>query len=360
MKVGITADIHLKTRTETPERFNALENIFQQLRENKISYLFIAGDLFDKECYNYRDFEELCAKYSDIRLKIIPGNHDSQIEQKYFSVDNIEIIQKPSIEKIDEVSFLFIPYKSIKSMDEVLTEFFSKNEKPEKWVLIGHGDYIAKERESNPYEEGLYMPISATIINKYNPLKVILGHIHKPSEFGRVIYPGSPHGLDINETGKRRFIIYDTEENNIKTLYVKTDKIYFVSSIVTFPFENEEELLEKRIDELIESWELSPEELNKVELRLEVKGWTNNKDQLKNTIINILQKKGISLYKSDKPDDSIKEVNVVKEINDIKISILKKVKEKIDSLQLQNFHTSKDKIMEKAMKLIILGKWEEL
>lgn len=41
MKLAITADVHLRTKNETPERFNALEKIFQQIKDRDISTLII-------------------------------------------------------------------------------------------------------------------------------------------------------------------------------------------------------------------------------------------------------------------------------------------------------------------------------
>lgn len=62
MKVAITADLHLRTKKEYPERFNALDNILTQCVELGIDLLLIAGDLFDKESASYSDFEKTCKK----------------------------------------------------------------------------------------------------------------------------------------------------------------------------------------------------------------------------------------------------------------------------------------------------------
>ncbi|MCM8826890.1 MAG: metallophosphoesterase [Candidatus Omnitrophica bacterium] len=350
MKVAITADIHLKTMTETPERFHALENIFQQLKQREISNLFIAGDLFDRESFNYNDLDELCRKYSDIYLTIIPGNHDLQIEKRFFTATNIEIIREPFIKEIDELSFLFIPCDSTKTIDEVLTEFIRNNRLPERWILIGHGDYITRKRELNSYEPGFYMPVLSKTINKHNPLRVILGHIHKPSEFGKVIYPGSPCGLDITETGKRSFIIYDTLTDSVNRSFVQTDTIYLTISILVFPVEEEISSLRDKFNQMVKSWGLTEDELKKVKLRFTIKGWTNDLPKLKNGIIELLKSQGVSLYDTYGPN--ISKLKILRDIDSDRISILEKVRQKIDSLPLQSFLTSKDEILEEAMRLI--------
>ena len=62
MKIAITADIHLKTKEETPGRWDALSNILDIMLSENINTLIIAGDLFDKESQNYSDFDKFCNK----------------------------------------------------------------------------------------------------------------------------------------------------------------------------------------------------------------------------------------------------------------------------------------------------------
>lgn len=350
MKIAITSDIHLKTKEETLERYNALESIFKEIQQRGIKNLLIAGDTFDKEFSNYNDFNILCERYKDIYVTVIPGNHDPEIERKFFTADNLEIIDKPLIKKIDGLDILFLPYTLIKTMDEVLTDYFYINNKPDRWLLLGHGDYITVNRQMNPYEPGFYMPISSKAIEKYNPLIVILGHIHKASKFGRVIYPGSPFGLDITETGKREFIIYDTKTNNIEKAFVQTDIIYLIESVLTYPVDDETEFLKGRINQMIENWKLTKEELRKVKLRLIIKGFTKDLRGLKSIISSHLEERGISLYDAEGPD--LESIKVMKDIDEERVTLLDKVKEKIGDIHMQSIETSKDKIMEKAMELI--------
>lgn len=350
MKIAITADVHLRTQTETPERYSALESILKEIQRKGIKNLLIAGDTFDKEFSNYNDFTLLCERYKDIHFTVIPGNHDPDIKEKFFSADNIEIIDGPRSKDMDGISILFIPFQLEKTMDEALTDYFYSNKVLDRWLLMGHGDYITVNRQMNPYEPGFYMPISSKAIDKYNPIKVILGHIHKTSEFGRVIYPGSPSGLDITETGKRKFIIYDTSTNNIEKTFVQTEKIYLIESILNYPTDNENEYLKGRINQMIESWGLPKEDLRTVKLRLIIKGFSRDLRHLKNVIIDHLEEINISLYDELGPD--LSSVKVIKDTDEERITLLNKVSEKISKMQLQIIETSEDKIMEKAMELI--------
>ena len=347
MKIAFTADLHLRNWKETPERYRALEYILNELTAKKIDNLIISGDTFDRDFNNYTDFNELCARFSKIRITIFPGNHDAEISKKYFPAQNLEVVNEATLKQFGNISILVLPYHPGKLMDEVLTEFFYNNPIPERWLLTGHGDYCTTAKDFNPYEPGVYMPLSGSAINKFNPFYVILGHIHKPSETGRVIYPGSPCPLDINETGKRRYIIFNTSDNSIEKLSVKTDVIYFNETLMTFPSENEFHDICDSIDRMIKNWKLDDNEKGLVKLRLKIKGYTSDLSRLKESIISHLEKKDIRLYDNDGPD--LKEVNVVKEADDDRIILLKKTIEKISQLKIE---ADRVKILEKIQEKI--------
>ncbi len=347
MKIAITADLHLKGLKETPERYLTLENICSALKVQGIKHLIIAGDLFDKDFSNYHDFDRLCNIYSDIKFLIIPGNHDYEIEQRFFTSSNIEIIKTPKIHIIEDIALVFIPYESSKSIDECLTELYHKEKLTKKWILISHGDYLTGNRELNPYESGFYMPLTYKAITKYNPLRVFLGHIHKPSDFGRVIYPGSPYPLDINETGRRRFIIYDSVSDSCHQILTKTDKIYFNESLFIFPMEKEQEFLEKKINHMIENWNINDEDLKKVVLRLSLKGFVFDLNNTLKLLNNLLANYSITLY--DQIDTS--KIKILKQIEDEKLYLFEQIKDEIINLS-GTWYASQDKILEKATEII--------
>jgi calcineurin-like phosphoesterase family protein len=168
MKIAITADVHLRTREEHPERYNALENIIEQIEAENIETLIIAGDLFDKDSRSYTDFEKLCKKHGGVQLHIIPGNHDPVISEKGIVGENIHIYTAPITSEIDSTTFLFLPYEEKANMGEKIAEV--ENEiKEEKWVLVAHGDYYGGARQTNPLEPGTYMPLSRKDLERFNP-----------------------------------------------------------------------------------------------------------------------------------------------------------------------------------------------
>lgn len=349
MKIAITADVHLKGKDETPERYKALEDILQQLKNRNIYYLIIAGDLFDRDFTNYSEFDSLCHKYSPINLLVIPGNHDYQIEQRFFTSSNVEIIKKVKIKNIGGVALLFVPYEMAKSIDESLADYYHKEKLPEKWILIGHSDYITGNRDLNPYEPGFYMPLTTKSIARYNPLRVFLGHIHKPSDFGRVTYPGSPCGLDITETGRRRFLIYDTEADSIQTAFVQTEKIYFNEVLLLLPFEDENQFLEEKTKRMIESWQLNKEELNRVILRLSLTGYVSNLHETVKILKNLISNYGIAIYNNE---IDLSKIKLLKDIESERLYLFDKIRGKIENLNTDKLYVSEDKILEKTMEFV--------
>lgn len=352
MKIGITADPHLKSINETPERYDAIEKIINYLNDSNINHLIIAGDLFDKERYNYNDFDTFCIQHQDIIFYIIPGNHDAGIEQRYFSADNIKIITNPEILNFNSLNFLFVPYDFKKSMDESIDSFISNRDNfndLNSFVIVGHGDYMSNVKIENIYETGVYMPLSSNIVNKYNPLQIFLGHIHKPSQLGKVWYSGSPYPLDINETGKKRFLTYDTQSNTVDSIGIDNEIIYFIETILMLPVDDELAYINKKLEQMINNWQLSDVDINKVTLRLSLFGYTKDINSLVNYIKNFIKNKGIKFY--DANEVNISNLKIIKNEDNERNEIFKEVRKKIDSLPNLDY-ADKDSILEKTMEII--------
>jgi len=272
--VAVTADVHLSAGSDHPERYNALVSIFDSLVEREVHSLIIAGDLFDRDCSDYSRFEEVCRRYPAINIYIIPGNHDPDISRNIIVGDNIRIFNSPSEVDISGLKFFFVPYSDKHGMGEYLEGI----ESSEHWVLVGHGDYFGGLKQRNPYEKGTYMPLYRKDIERFSPWRIFLGHIHKPMNTGNLYYPGSPCGIDINETGKREFILFDTSTGKITHKSVMTDVIYFREKFLVIPDDNEVERLRDSALKRIESWGLTAEERGKAIVRVVAAGFSYNRD----------------------------------------------------------------------------------
>ena len=102
MRIAITADNHLTTQQDHPERFATLQNILKQCGELDLDRLIIAGDLFDQSQQNYAEFEEAVteARPENLSVVVIPGNHDPQLTQGSLAVEGLEVFSEPVIQPV--------------------------------------------------------------------------------------------------------------------------------------------------------------------------------------------------------------------------------------------------------------------
>ncbi len=283
MRIAITADLHLTTYDDHPERYNALENILQRIKEQGIDTLIIAGDLFDKNIQNYAEFEGLCRQYPHVRMLIIRGNHDAALSREYIVADNVHIYTEPALEVFDSTAFLFIPYREKVSMSEQIAAF-ETDIRDKDWILVSHGDYYGGIKEVNPMEPGTFMPLSRENVNTFRPHTVVLGHIHKPLQNENVFYAGSPCGLDLSERGKRRFLVFDTALKTISSLEIVPDVLYFDESFIIVPAQNEAALLKEEIGWRIEEWDLELSDYAKVIVRVRARGYAMDRKSILETL----------------------------------------------------------------------------
>jgi len=353
MKIAITADVHLKTEGSSPERLNALADVLDKVIKENIDIVIIAGDLFDMESRNYSLFDNICKdkKHSGINFHIIPGNHDQLVSSKYFTAANITVYTEPKLVFLEEggPGFFFIPYIAGGSIGEVLAKY--RPLLSGRWLLVGHGDYLSGTKNPNSYESGMYMPLGRSDIEYYNPSSVILGHIHKKMQSGKVCYPGSPCGMDINETGKRSFLVLDTSDLSFTEKTVNTDYIYFSESVLAVPVTDEFEYIKKKIALMIESWDLKAEDAPKARIRIKVSGYCSDLKLLQATVSQSLI--NYKFYNDEGPDFS--GVSVFNEPE--RVSIVERIRKRIESeakvaqLSLEK----KDRILESAIRFVVNG-----
>ncbi len=351
MKIAISADFHLKSDESHSERYEALEYILNQLNEKGINKFIIAGDLFDKDANQYQRFEEIITKkeFGKIQIITIRGNHDINVCNKYFTAENLEIIEKPKLilKEIYGIDFYLVPYARNKKMGELLAEK-AKQLKPRSWVLVGHGDWIHKNSGINAYEKGVYMPLLNADLQKYKPARTFLGHIHKSLDDNDVFIPGSPCGLDITETGKRSFILFDSISLEVERLPIETSMIFIDEVITVLPSKNEDLFINRKIDELFNKWDLKRKDYKKIIARIKVNGFSSN---IQKVGIEIEKRfEGIKLYKNQKIDFS-----ELKNSNDVeKNFVIGKVEECLSNKpEYKDINASlKNEIINQALEVI--------
>lgn len=279
MKVAMTADVHLAPGDAYPERVEALEEIFRQLADERIKDLIIAGDLFDRQTRDYSDFEQICRHYPQVRKHLIPGNHDAGINGRNISCPCVSVYTEPGLVEICGLPFLLVPYREGVSMGAVIADI-AETLPRDRWVLVGHGDLHGGPVQINPYEPGTYMPLSMQDIRRFTPWRVLLGHIHKPMDGGKVHYPGSPCGLDITETGRRHILILDTETGEVESRIIRTAVIYLSEEFLVLPGDEEITRLQRDVSDRISAWGIEPGERDRIRLRVTVRGYSSDRNRV--------------------------------------------------------------------------------
>lgn len=287
MKIAVTADVHLSGDGSHPERFNALEDILGKLPSLACRHLIISGDLFDRGYGSCSEFDELCSRpdFADLQILVIPGNHDENLSSHVITASNVRVFTSPALHRISPNSpdILFVPYEDGITMGQRIAELAPGKESG-SWILVGHGDYMPGTGRSNRYEPGVYMPLTGIDIQLYSPSVALLGHIHKPYDSPGLYYPGSPCGLDINETGRRRFLVLDTDTLTVDQHPVTTDVLYFQESFLVIPSRDEIERLESEVQDRIQNWDITDEEKSKTRIRIEARGFTADRSKVLETL----------------------------------------------------------------------------
>lgn len=305
MKIAFCADLHLTSQAKHPERLHALEAILKRMLAEGIRTLIIAGDLFDKDAQEYADFETLANQkaYADLELIIINGNHDSELKDGMLKCDSVRIYNHPTIlQKADYgIDLLLVPYTLGKTLGEIIAAE-KGGLRPKAWVLVSHGDWLGGAKNANPYEQGVYMPLTRRDMEMNAPAAAVLGHIHKADDAGGVVIPGSPCGLNITETGARSFVALNTATLKFERNPIETDVIYLDERMVLYPMPDEAVYVSAQIKDKKASWGIPEEAHGKIILRLKVEGYCANPKLVKDAILKGF--KGYALYKEEEIDFS--------------------------------------------------------
>ena len=284
MKIAVTADVHLVPGDDLhPQRLAALGDVLEQLNTLDIDRLIIAGDLFDKDLQGYGEFEALCGDFPGIRIEIIPGNHDPSLAPDHLLAENVTVYAKPQLVEFDQRQVLFVPYAPGTRMGEVI-ERFRDRLAAGRWILVGHGNYGGGLSTPHPHEPGVYMPLSQRDIDHSEPALVLLGHIHVPTSQPPLHYPGSPCGLDISETGPRRFLVLDTDNATVTSQPIRTDVLFLGERFVILPSDTENQRLTEEIARRIKAWPITDEIKHTVRVRIEAAGYCLSREAIRDVL----------------------------------------------------------------------------
>ena len=342
MKFVHLADVHFdapfKTITDRAElgttrrleQREAFKNVIEFIKEKKVEYLFISGDLYEQEYIRKSTItyiNELFKEIKETKIYIAPGNHDPYINNSYYKsfewADNVKIFtenaEKVENEEICIYGYGFNNYEmNLNQLKNIYIEDKNKIN-----ILITHGTIINGNELS-----GIYNPISKNEILSKGFDYIALGHIHKRDES----YPGSLISMGFDELGEHGFIYGEIIGRKLDKKFIRADKRELKEiDIDVSDIYSEDELIEKL--NLINT----ENDLYKINL-------TGERNFLINIDIRLIQKNIIKIK-----DNTILKVEIKENSNTLKGIIAKKLNKKINNREINE--KEYDEILELIIKI---------
>ncbi len=236
-------------RIEQKETF---KKVIEFIKENRIPFLFISGDLYEHNYIRESTIEfinNLFKTIPDTKVFITPGNHDPYLKNSFYNnfiwSENVYIfnskLQKIELDGINIYGYGFDDFY----LGRVDLEGITLDDKDKLNILIIHGTLDGSDSIENNYN-----PISKKTLEQIGFDYVALGHIHKTNynidSNQRIIYPGSTISLGFDELGNHGMIVGEIEKDKLNLEFIKMDpKIFIEKEIDISEINSDEELIEK-------------------------------------------------------------------------------------------------------------------
>ena len=232
------ADVHLDSPLRGLSRYEsaptesirdacrrAFENLVDLAIEEKVSFVLLAGDLYDGDWKDYSTGIFLSQQMGqlgqhDISVFTVAGNHDAanRITKALDSPANMTILSSRKVEtiKLDDLA-VSIHGRSFgtQHVDENLAAGFAAAEKGMFNIGLLHTSLDGREGHA------VYAPCSIDDLLSKGYQYWALGHIHKQefvSEDPWIVFPGCVQGRHIRETGAKGCVLVTVEDGVVSAV----------------------------------------------------------------------------------------------------------------------------------------------
>lgn len=325
------------------EQRKVFKKVIEYIKENKIEYLFISGDLYEHKFVKLSTIEYINNLFKEIpetRIFISPGNHDPYLKNSYYNQytwnENVKIFTS----KIEKVQTSEANIYGFGFYDFYCTgcglENIEIKDKEKLNILVIHGTLNGASLEEKQYNS-----ISKKELKEKSFDYVALGHIHKldynTEEKQNIVYPGSTVSLGFDELGQHGMIVGSLEKNKLDLQFVPLDESFFVEKEIDVTnIISKEELIEK-----INSVEIADNEFSKIILigkrNFEIDAYELYKLIFNERIIKIKNKTKINY-----------DLNKLENNKTLKGLFAKKMNEKLNQ---ENISEEQKNIIEKAIEI---------
>ena len=223
MRIIHTADIHIgsalqglpleKATLRKTEIMDGFRRLCAYARENGVSAVLIAGDLFDENRVSVQVKRQVLSFIEQAKptaFFYVSGNHDNTGLEGETLPDNLYLFDGAQSYRLDEnitITGMDTRYFSLQKFDEMRFALDSFN------ILLLHGDVTATGGKES---------IPLTALENKGVDYLALGHIHIPDlqtkaldSRGRYRYAGCPEGRGFDEVGGRGFFQLEIDGGRI-------------------------------------------------------------------------------------------------------------------------------------------------
>lgn len=262
----------------------AFERVVALCLAEKVDFLLLAGDLYDKKDRSIRGrsfLREQLFKLHEagIRTFIVHGNHDplEQDPKGYSLPPSVKVFstQWESVPLPDASGTVVCHVQGISYPTEKVTQNLSRLYKrvgPEFHIGLLHANVGENTGHAN------YAPCSVEDLARPGLDYWALGHVHTRKEYalssgGRAVYPGNIQGRHINESGPRGCMLVDVDGQQVTTRFVPTHVLAWENLAFDFSkFETVEALIDGAKAQVLELCENQDEGCEALCLRLKLSG----------------------------------------------------------------------------------------
>lgn len=209
-----------------------IKKIINYIKQNKIKYFFISGDLYENQYIRnstIKYINNLFSEIKDTQIFISPGNHDPILKNSYYNNyiwnSNVHIF-KSKFEKIETEEADIYGYGFNNFYCSNLNFDDLKISNPDKInILVIHGTL-----DGNNLDDMQYNSMNSKMLQEKGFDYIALGHIHKNNfrNNGKIIYPGSTISMGFDELGEHGMVTGEITKWGNKLEFIKLDETEFV------------------------------------------------------------------------------------------------------------------------------------
>ncbi len=228
----------------------AFQKVIQYVKENRIPYLWIAGDFYEQEYVKESTIKyiiNLLEQIPETKVFITPGNHDPYLKNSYYATyswpNNVKIFQG-QVERIEmpDCDIYGLGFTDFECTSSDISNISIKNSDKIN-ILITHANLDGSKVAVKSYH-----PLSSKMLQELGFDYIALGHIHKCNlerNTQKIVYPGSTISMGFDELGKHGMIVGDITKEILNLEFVPIDEKEFVEKELDISEINTvEELLE--------------------------------------------------------------------------------------------------------------------